>query len=78
MAAAAFKQGCLALLDRVAQKHIEIVVTKRGKPVAKVVPVESPTETEEAILRELRGKGGTLVTEEELLQPTSRLVRWKK
>lgn len=34
-----FKAQCLALLDEVAQKHETILVTKRGKPVARVVPV---------------------------------------
>jgi prevent-host-death family protein len=36
-----FKQRCLALLDQVAETGIPIVVTKRGKPVARVVAVES-------------------------------------
>ncbi len=35
-----FKAECLALLDDVAQSNVEIVVTKRGRPVARVVPVE--------------------------------------
>lgn len=35
-----FKAQCLALLDEVAQTREPLVVTKRGKPVAKVVPVE--------------------------------------
>lgn len=38
-----FKDGCLALLDEVAASGEPIIVTKRGRPVAKVVPVEPPT-----------------------------------
>lgn len=34
-----FKAECLALLDRVARTGEELVVTKRGKPVARLVPV---------------------------------------
>lgn len=34
-----FKAKCLALLNDVAQSHDSILVTKHGKPVAKVVPV---------------------------------------
>jgi prevent-host-death family protein len=34
-----FKQKCLAILDRVGPEGI--VITKRGKPVAKLVPVEA-------------------------------------
>ena len=36
MAAAQFKEHCLALLDNVDQDGI--VITKRGKPVAKLIP----------------------------------------
>lgn len=38
--AGVFKAQCLALLDDVRDSHTEIIVTKRGKPVAKVVPIE--------------------------------------
>ena len=37
--AARFKEQCLALLDQVGQEGI--VITKRGKPVAKLVPADS-------------------------------------
>lgn len=40
IAASKFKAECLALLDRVARTGEPIVVTKRGRPVAKVVPIE--------------------------------------
>jgi prevent-host-death family protein len=33
-----FKANCLRLLDEVAQRRRPIIVTKRGKPVAKLVP----------------------------------------
>jgi len=35
-----FKAECLALLDRVARTGERLVVTKRGRPVVQVVPVE--------------------------------------
>jgi prevent-host-death family protein len=34
-----FKAKCLKLLDDVQQHHREIIVTKRGKPVARLVPL---------------------------------------
>ncbi len=37
IAAAKFKARCLALLDRVDEDGI--VITKRGKPVAKLIPI---------------------------------------
>ena len=36
-----FKAHCLALLDKVARTRRPLIVTKRGKPVAKVVPTET-------------------------------------
>lgn len=38
--AAKFKANCLSLLDEVARSRTELVVTKRGTPVARVVPLE--------------------------------------
>lgn len=35
-----FKTKCLQLMDRVQKQHQEILITKRGNPVAKLVPVE--------------------------------------
>jgi prevent-host-death family protein len=37
-AAAVFKAKCLELMDRVRETGVEYVVTKHGKPVAKLVP----------------------------------------
>jgi prevent-host-death family protein len=39
MAAGEFKARCLAILDEVAASKREVVITKRGRPVAKVVPL---------------------------------------
>ncbi|KAA0233527.1 MAG: type II toxin-antitoxin system Phd/YefM family antitoxin [Actinobacteria bacterium] len=38
--ASKFKEQCLALLDQVGLDHVPIVITKRGRPVAKLVPVD--------------------------------------
>lgn len=72
-----FKQGCLALLDQVAERQIEIVITKRGRPVARLVPVEGREQREQAILAELRGRGRMLVGEEEFLRPSMELAGWQ-
>jgi prevent-host-death family protein len=37
-----FKAQCLELMDRVAEGRETYVITKRGKPVAKLVPVDRP------------------------------------
>lgn len=59
--ASKFKAECLGLLDEVAQTGQEIVVTKRGKPVARVVPVEEPPS--------LLGSITYNVSDEELIAP---------
>ena len=40
MAAGKFKDVCLKTLDEVAKTKTSIVITKRGRPVAKLVPVK--------------------------------------
>ena len=42
MAAGKFKAQCLALMDEVQSKRIPVLVTKNGKPVAKLVPIDLP------------------------------------
>jgi prevent-host-death family protein len=57
-----FKAQCLALLDDVAASGEPVVVTKRGKPVAQLVPIEA--------LPSLIGSVEFLVDDEELLFST--------
>jgi prevent-host-death family protein len=40
IAAAQFKAQCLQLMDNVKEKHISLVITKHGVPIAKLVPIE--------------------------------------
>jgi prevent-host-death family protein len=39
ISAAEFKTNCLRLMDDVAKRRVPIIITKRGKPVAKLVPL---------------------------------------
>lgn len=41
MAASQFKAECLRIMDEVARRRITVVVTKRGRPVARILPPES-------------------------------------
>lgn len=61
VSATQFKAKCLALLDEVAETGEALVVTKRGKPVARVEPVGAP--------RSLEGSVTFLVPDEELIAP---------
>jgi len=35
-----FKAKCLQLMDEVSERHVSYTITKRGKPIAKLVPIE--------------------------------------
>ena len=60
VAAGVFKATCLALLDAVETRGTTFVVTKRGRAVARLVPLAAP---KGGSLR------GSLVHEEDLLAP---------
>ena len=49
-----FKARCLAIMDEVQAKRQAVVITKRGKPVAKLVPIE---QEKDDIFGFLKGKG---------------------
>ena len=42
--ASRFKAECLAILDQVDEMRISVTVTKHGRPVARLVPVEDPVD----------------------------------
>ncbi len=51
MAAAKFKEQCLSILDRVDDEGL--VITKRGKPVAKLIPIRAESAS---LIGALKGK----------------------
>jgi prevent-host-death family protein len=53
IAAGKFKAHCLALMDDVQKKHQPILITKRGKPVAKLVPAK---DEKDDIFDSMKGK----------------------
>jgi prevent-host-death family protein len=52
LGAGEFKAKCLGLLDEVQKHRTEIVITKYGKPVAKLVPIE---EVPQSIFGNMKG-----------------------
>lgn len=64
-----FKAQCLALLDKVEREHETILVTKRGRPVVRVVPA---AEAEADVRRQLQG---SIIKEGDLISPVS--VVWE-
>jgi antitoxin (DNA-binding transcriptional repressor) of toxin-antitoxin stability system len=66
VSASQFKAQCLAMLDEIATTGEEIVVTKRGKAVARVSAATAP--------KSLRGSVTFNVAEEDLVRPLD--VAW--
>lgn len=46
VAATEFKAHCLSLMERVARTREEIVITKHGRPVARLVPAQAEAPAE--------------------------------
>lgn len=62
IAAGKFKDVCLKLLDEVATTRAPVVITKRGRPVAKLVPFVAPDERSSlagSVVREVGDPYGT-------------------
>ena len=62
IAAGKFKDVCLKTLDDVAKTKTSIVITKRGKPVARLVPYATPAPRRNlagSILKEVGDPFGT-------------------
>jgi len=53
MPAGKFKTHCLSVIDDVHDKHEEVIITKHGKPMAKLVPLE---ENQDSIFGFMRGR----------------------
>jgi prevent-host-death family protein len=63
-----FKAKCLKLMDEVQALHHPIVITKHGKPVAKLVPIE------DAPVEHFGCMQGMITIQEDITQPID--VTW--
>ena len=70
MAAGSFKAHCLAVMDEVQAKRETVVITKHGKPVAKLVPVGKDMDE---IFNFLGGKGAI---NGDVVSPALSLKHW--
>lgn len=68
--AGVFKAKCLALMDEVQRKSESLVITKRGKPIVKVVPV--PAENDD-LFGFMRGK---IAITGDIVSPAIPLEEW--
>ena len=72
IAAGQFKVHCLAIMDEVQVKRQAVVITKRGKPVAKLVPVEKQKDD---IFGFMKGKG-TVEIKGDIISPVLTPEEW--
>jgi len=63
MPASEFKTHCLSLLDEVLESGEEILILKRGKPIARVLPYLRPELSPQATLL------GTMRAMDDLIEP---------
>jgi len=72
MPAGEFKAHCLQLLEQVRKTRTPLVITKRGKPVAKLVPPDEPAAR---VFDSLKGKIEILG---DIVSPITPLEHWWK
>ena len=71
--AAEFRTKCFIILDQVQTTHREVIITKRGKPIAKIVHINQK-EQKDPLLGALTGAGRTLG---DLTQPVVNPHDWE-
>ena len=59
ISAAAFRSNCFKIIDEISQKQIEVIITKRGKAVAKLTPCETKDRSD-PLIGALTGAGETV------------------
>ena len=70
ISAAEFKAKCLALMDEVQETGKELIITKRGKPVAKLVAV---TTKRPSLIGSMKG---TVEILGDIIEPVLTLKEW--
>jgi prevent-host-death family protein len=72
IAAGTFKARCLAIMDEVQSKREAVIITKRGKPVAKLVPLD---QEKDDIFGFFKGKG-TIEIKGDIVAPAFTPEEW--
>lgn len=62
ISASKFKATCLELMDDLAARHAEIIVTKHGRPIVKIGPVNSTPPSPIGYLRGIVPAHGDIVS----------------
>ena len=70
--AAEFRSKCFKILDQVQATHREVIITKRGKPIAKIVHIDQPNQAD-PMIGLLSGTGRTIG---DLTEPVVDPIDW--
>jgi prevent-host-death family protein len=79
MAAGEFKAKCLAVLDEVKETGEAVLITKRGKPVARVTTVEQTADRKsnvDSIFGSLKGLISVVGDPDDLIGPIVPIEEW--
>ncbi len=68
-----FRTNCFKILDEVQQKHKEVIITKRGKPIAKLVHIPHDKDRDPL----LGAMQGVVVTMGDLTEPVIDPGAWE-
>jgi prevent-host-death family protein len=72
MAISEFKATCLAVLERVRRTGVPVLITRRGEPIAEVVPPSQPAGSDNW----LGSMRGTATIEGDLVAPATDTSEW--
>jgi prevent-host-death family protein len=68
-----FRANCFKILDEVRQSHKEVIITKRGKPIAKLVHINLD-DAKHPLLGAMEGIGRTV---DDLTEPVLAHTEWE-
>ena len=68
-----FRANCFKILDEVKQSHKEVIITKRGKPIAKLVHINEEN-LKDPLLGAMEGIGRTV---DDLTEPVVSHTKWE-
>ena len=73
MSCGARAESCFKILDEVKRSHKEVIITKRGKPIAKLMHINQ-TDEKDPLLGALERMGGT---NGDLTKPMAAFSDWE-
>jgi prevent-host-death family protein len=69
-----FRKDLFKILDKVNKTHNEVIITKRGKPIAKIVHINDMDSSKDPLIGAMKGQGKTM---EDLTQPVIDTTDWE-